>query len=295
MSKKLFVINLLSGRERNRQRLIQQIKQSFNDDIFIIQSKNQFAECLEIIKSYENIIVNGGDGTINSFLPIIIEQNKTLGILPTGSGNGLARTLKIPLNASASLEIIKQNNVNKIDAGVVKLCFKNKIETHYFLSAVGFGIDAAIAEEFEKQSTRGFWGYIKVTLKKIFSHQSVNLKLHLNQQTIEGDFLILSVLNIPQYGNEFYISPSAKIDDGLLNVAMLKKINLLMYPYVLYNLLMKKERRPMIYFKTNRIEIDLNENNKSYHIDGEPRLLSNAEKVIIEVIPSAVNVFVRNN
>jgi len=295
MPKYLFVINLLSGRDRSRQRLIQQIKQSFKGDIFIIQSKNQFTECLEISKNYENIIVNGGDGTINSFLPIIIEHNKTLGILPSGSGNGLARTLKIPLNAGAALEIIKQNNVKKIDAGVVRVILKDKIETQYFLSAVGFGIDAAIAEEFEKQSTRGFWGYIKVTLKKMFSYQSVNLKFHINQQTIEGDFLILSILNIPQYGNDFYISPSAKVDDGLLNVAILKKINLLMYPYVLYNLLMKKERRPMIYFKTNRIEIELNESNKFYHIDGEPRLLSNAEKVVIEVIPSAVNVFVGNN
>lgn len=294
---KLFVINMLSGNDKSRSKLVAAIKSNFNDaEIAIIKEKDDFNNAIDLAQGqkFNYIIINGGDGTINSFLPIIIEQKKILGILPSGSGNGLARTLNIPLNPIDALKIIQSNKVASIDAGELKIHSGNNGIKRYFACAIGFGLDAEITGRFEKQKIRGLWGYLMAAIVELFYHQSIWAKVETDKIEMENRFLILSVMNIPQYGNEFYLYPSAKINDGYLNLITLKKTNILMYPYVLWNILMKKERKPMQYFTCKKIKIKINhKKEKHMHIDGEPMILNEKTDLEINIIPNCLNVFTK--
>ncbi|RME15361.1 MAG: hypothetical protein D6799_06105, partial [Bacteroidetes bacterium] len=231
------------------------------------------------------------DGTINSFLPIIVENKKILGIIPSGSGNGLARTLGIPLNPLEALAQISQFKPQYIDVGKIKLFTDKEVIEKYFICAVGLGIDANMADRFEKQTIRGLTGYVLAGIKELFSYKPVNAKIRADHQAIrENAYIILSVMNIPQYGNDFYIAPSARMNDGFLNLVLLEKTGIWTYLYVGFNFLMKKEKSPVQYFKVKHVDIDIHSDNIHYHIDGEPYKEKKLSKIQIEVIPSAISI-----
>ncbi|GIV29089.1 MAG: hypothetical protein KatS3mg028_0155 [Bacteroidia bacterium] len=174
---KLFVINKLSGNDKNRSRLIAAIKQNFKDaEIAIIKQKDDFNPTIDFAKSqkFNSIIINGGDGTINSFLPVIVENKKTLGIIPSGSGNGLARTLGIPLNPIKAVTHIGQFKPQPIDVGKIKIFTDKEIVEKYFICAVGLGIDANMADRFEKQTIRGLTGYLLAAIKELFAYKRMS-------------------------------------------------------------------------------------------------------------------------
>jgi len=295
MEKTLFVINLLSGTDKSRETIIASIRRQFpKSDLIVIRTKNDFPVALQKASEdkYQFIVINGGDGTINSFLPILVEQNKVLGIFPSGSGNGLARSLNLNLDSNIAVNTIKEKTIQKIDVGKLNIYQKDKKESVYFSCAVGFGIDAAIAKTFETQKLRGFWGYVLASLKTIFSYQPIKASVFVDDILVhDRTYLILSVMNIPQYGNDFYLAPSARIDDATLNVVLLEKVNIIVYPYVLYNLIRRKEKSPMKYIKGKSIDIKFfNTNNIILHIDGEPKYLNNVQHIQIEIIPNCLQV-----
>ncbi|GIV26807.1 MAG: hypothetical protein KatS3mg027_0621 [Bacteroidia bacterium] len=294
-SSSLFIINTLSGNRRDRTDLLKSIKVNYpNANIFIIKNRNDFNQCFELSKQdqFRYLIINGGDGTINSFLPILIQYNKILGILPSGSGNGLARTLGIPLNAFKVLEILKNQNIQSIDIGKIIIDFGSNQILNYFSCAVGFGIDAYIAHRFEQQKMRGLMGYVIAAMKEFFKYKEVTANLIVdNNDIVKNNFLILSVMNIPQYGNEFYLSPSAQCDDGYLNLVSLNKISIIQYPFVLFNLLRKKERKPMQFLRLKNLQIKiLNAEKIVYHIDGEPKVIGSNANIKLEIMPLAIRV-----
>ncbi len=292
----LFVINLRSGKERQRAHLIQEIEKRFpGSTLFIVKEREDFSRAIELSQSkkYRYIVVSGGDGTIHSFLPVIIEQAKILGILPSGSGNGLARTLNIPLHPLRALALIEKNTVQKIDVGKITIEKGSEKCYHYFSCAVGFGVDAPIAYRFEHQKIRGLLGYLLAAFKQIFFHKSIKARIEVDSEMCpEQNFLVLSVMNIPQYGNDFYLSPSARVNDGFLNVVLLKKVSFFQYPYVLFNVLRKKEKKPMQFCKFKEMGVHiLSSDFMYYHIDGEPQVISSVfPSFKINILPSALQV-----
>lgn len=292
----LFIINTLAGNYKNKGHLISYIKTHFpSSEIIIIKKKEDFAFSIELSKNekYKYLIINGGDGTINSFLPVIIEHNKVLGILPSGSGNGLARSLNIPLNFIDALNRIQKNDIQNIDVGKITKYYQGQIEHRYFACAVGFGIDANIASRFEQQKIRGIMGYLLSSAKEFFNYKAVSAKINnpKEKHCIENNFLILSIMNIPQYGNDFYLCPSAQINDGNLNLVLLKKVNAYSYPYILFNLITKIQKKPFEYYTIKSLEIEFTRGNIiSYHIDGEPYNTSGPVKFKVDVIPLVLNV-----
>ncbi len=292
----LFVINLRSGKERQRAHLIVEIEKRFpGSTIFIMKEKEDFSRAIELSQSkkYRYIVLSGGDGTIHSFLPVIVEQGKILGILPSGSGNGLARTLNIPLQPLQALALIEKNTVERIDVGKITIEKGSEKCYHYFSCAVGLGVDAQIAYRFEHQKIRGLLGYLLAAFKQIFYHKSIKARIEVDSEMYsEQNFLILSVMNIPQYGNEFYLSPSARVNDGVLNVVLLKRISFFQYPYVLFNILRKKEKKPMQFSKVKEMVVHvLSSDFLHYHIDGEPQVVSSVfPSFHIKILPSALQV-----
>lgn len=292
----LFVINFLSGSDRNKEELIKRIAAMFPEAyIFVIKSRTDFDTAVQLSKEerFRYIIVSGGDGSINSFLSVIIEQNKVLGVLPSGSGNGLARSLNIPLSPIEALKRICNERIVRIDIGKLRVLGEDDEKYHYFSCAVGFGVDAFIAHRFERQKTRGLFGYILASIKEFFQYKPVSVLVQMDDGVvIEDEFLIFSVMNIPQYGNNFYLVPSASVQDGVLNIVCLKKKFIVWYAYALYQLLCRKEKYPIEYFKGKRVRIEIKGKKAGYyHIDGEPRLYSDLRAFEIEVVHGALQVF----
>ncbi|MCX7728857.1 MAG: diacylglycerol kinase family protein [Bacteroidia bacterium] len=291
----LFIINTLSGKDKERKEIFNFIEKHFPlSEKIIIKKKADFEYALQHSQNsqFQYIVVNGGDGTINSFLPVLIEQNKILGILPSGSGNGLARSLYIPLNNEEAIETISCCQVHTIDVGKVKITEGIHVIEKYFACAVGAGVDADIAGRFEQQKVRGLLGYIWAGLKEFVYHQAVQAEIEIDGELLSPKkYLILSVMNIPQYGNDFYLCPSADVKDGYLNMVSLEKISIWKYPYVLWNILSRKEKAPVIYRKCKKVQVKLVIKKSTYiHIDGEPLLLNKNTSVEIQIMPSALKV-----
>ncbi len=291
----LFIINELSGTQQNKKEILKYIQHHFTDaNVIVIKQKNDFPFAIEESKKeqYQYIIINGGDGTINSFLPVIIEQNKVLGIIPSGSGNGLARTLKIPLHPIKAIEnILKKNKIYFIDAGKILIHSQNILQEKYFTCAVGMGIDAYIAHRFEQQKIRGLYGYILASIKEWKNYHPIKAQIETNQETIPTDsYLILSIMNIPQYGNDFYLAPSAQCNDGQLNLVLLPKVSVFSYPYILWNILRKKTHHLIKILETHQTDIYLHQKQFKIHIDGEPFQFSDVSKVNIQIIPHSLKV-----
>lgn len=292
----LFVINFLSGSDRNKDGLIKSIAEMFPEaHIFVIKSREDFDSAIKLSQEerFKYIIISGGDGTIHSFLSVIIEQNKVLGILPSGSGNGLARSLNIPLSPIMALKRICNERIVRIDVGKLQVGGKDDGRCYYFSSAIGFGVDAFIAHRFEQQKIRGLFGYVLAGMKEFFQYRPIHVWVQIDDTlVIEDDFLIFSIMNIPQYGNNFYLVPSARLNDGALNVVGLKKKSMIWYAYALYQLLRRKETYPMMYFRAKQVRIEIKGKKKGYyHIDGEPRVYGDSSVFEVKVMPGLLSVF----
>lgn len=159
----------------------------------------------------------GGDGTVNEIASALIETDTVLAILPLGSGNGLARELRIStLLPNLALEVMRSGNVVDIDYGVL-----NNIP---FFGTCGFGFDAKISYEFAKRKHRGVINYIKVVIKEYYRYVPKEVQLTINGQTITRKVFLINFANSRQFGNNAYIAPLASLTDGLINVTIVKPL-----------------------------------------------------------------------
>lgn len=170
-------------------------------------------------KDYFDIIVAfGGDGTINEVGSAILESNVTLGIIPGGSGNGLARGLKIPLDVRKALDVIKNGEEIFIDVG--------KMDNIYFFNVAGFGFDAKIAREFNLYSpqTRGIAKYVYCGLKEYSYFKPFKVVAEGKEVYYKDEVMIVALANFKEYGGRAVIAPFASPKDGKLEICFLRKI-----------------------------------------------------------------------
>jgi diacylglycerol kinase (ATP) len=275
----LFIVNPISGtgKQKNIQEKVNQLlrKEKFNVSF-------KFTECAghalgiahEADASGVDIVaVVGGDGSVNEVAKGLRNSKIAMAIIPTGSGNGLARHLNIPCNVDGALLML---NASK------ELCIDTcDIDGHFFVGAAGLGFDALIAHEFSKLKRRGFASYIKIFLKNYFSYTNKTYTLKIDTQNIDSEYFVCSFLNSSQYGNGTVISPKSVIDDGELEVVCIKKIPFLLLPLYAYKLFagtLKNDR----YFHSYSVKsISVKTQNAIAHIDGEPITLSNEFEVKI--------------
>src|SRR3989339_173241 len=279
--KVLFIINPISG-GKNKDFLPELIRTKINNSIpFEIlnwQSASQDIET-EINKKIEkenfNILVAaGGDGTVNRMASFVKGKKITLGILPFGSGNGLARFLKIPLNTEKAIELIVTGKEVIIDSG--------KINNKDFFCTAGVGFDAHIGTLFAKAGKRGPMTYIKKITAEFNKYKPSQYELEIDGETYSEKAFLITFANANQWGNEAQIAPGADIQDGLLNITLVKSVSLLTAPVIATRLYLKNidKSANVKTFAGKKIIVKRQEEG-SVHFDGDPGIMG--KKLEVEI------------
>lgn len=231
----------------------------------------------------ECVIAVGGDGTINEVAKALVNTDVVLGIIPSGSGNGLARDLNIPLNYHKALEIIQKGNSVKIDYGIAN--------EHIFFCTCGVGFDALVSEKVLNQSSRGKLMYVKSMLDVYVNFKPEHYKV----TTPDGDFsdtsFLITCANASQYGNNGFIAPEADMQDGKMNIAILRSVPPMNIPQTAIQLISKN-----IGNNANLLEIITSEALIERELDGVMHLDGNAihtdKDISVKIIKHGLNVLV---
>ncbi len=168
----------------------------------------------ELKQQFDTIVAAGGDGTINEVASELIETQNALGIIPLGSGNGLARHLGIPINTNAAI-VNLENEPKKIDT--------LSINESLVVNIGGFGFDGHIANLFNQSKNRGAFAYAKLILKEVMGFQEFSFSISSKSKTVDGKAFMILFTNGSEFGNRFIIDPSASCNDGLFNIIIVKK------------------------------------------------------------------------
>ena len=287
MTKKvLFIINPASGPGRRKELknvLLHEAEVSGFDVVYSKKPGHAFSLSSQAAGNYDVVVAVGGDGTVNEVGRGLLHSTTSLGIIPIGSGNGLARFLQIPLKVERALEVIREGAVKSIDV--------IKINDFYSFNVAGIGFDAYISHQFAHKKKRGPLAYLQLISKEFPKYKSKNYSLLVDDTPIELDAFLISFANSSQYGNNFHIAPGALIDDGLIDVCLIKDFPKYSAPALLFSLLdqsIDKSKYDTI-LKARKINIQ-HPKPLLGHIDGEP--VHFGRDVCIEILPLALKVIV---
>ena len=253
-----------------------------SDFLFTTRPGHAFQVANEMIKMDTDILIAvGGDGTINEVASAMVGSGKLMGIVPYGSGNGLARSLGIPINDKSAILKLNSLNFTCIDTG--------ELNGKKFFNMAGMGFDAHISALFAEGVKRGLLGYVKTTLSEISNYQSQHYRLEIDGEIYERDAFMISIANSSQYGNNAYISPYASLKDGLLDVCIIRPFPLFQFPALGYRMFSKSihKSKYVEIIRGKEIRI-LRESKGAVHLDGEPVVMGNELNVIIRPLSLAL-------
>jgi YegS/Rv2252/BmrU family lipid kinase len=229
------------------------------------EEKDQFQEIAKQIETgdHSHVIAVGGDGTVNAVAACLVGKNKVLGIIPAGSGNGLARSLGISMDPSKAIQEMAAASAVYIDFGLVN--------NRPFFCTSGIGFDARIGALFSNSKRRGLFSYISITLKELFLYRAESYEIRMNDDIFVRKAFLLTVANAGQYGNDFYIAPEAKMSDGLFHLVILKPFSVFTVFGILFRIL-NKEAHLSPYIETHSASNIFVKrlHAGSIHFDGEP-------------------------
>ncbi len=216
-----------------------------------------------IEKKCDAVLAAGGDGTINETAAALCGTGVVLGILPCGSGNGLARHLGIPIDLREGLKVIHEDHPTDIDYATVN--------DRKFFCTCGVGFDAAVSAAFARKKTRGKFTYLQSSFESYASYEPDFYTIRANGKKLTEKAFLVAVCNASQYGNNAYIAPSASINDGLLDVTIIHAGNTLSTALVGVDMMTGMIERNMLIqtFRTDNIIIERERRGPS-HLDGEP-------------------------
>ena len=290
----IFLINPISGTSKKDaiKSLIEKEAKAREIEYEILPTNAQgdydFVEAKIKLLGITDIVIIGGDGTVNKVISALRFCNVNFGIVPIGSGNGLARAANIPVKIKSSIELIFNGTAKLIDGFLVNNQFA------CMLSGVGF--DAKVAYDFSIKASRGLFTYTQQSIINFFKAQPYQFEVSLNGFDFFVDAFFISVANSNQFGNNFTIAPQASLNDGLLDVVIVQKMNKAKLPFAilqqmrgnnkLQDLVENMSKKNILYFQTPTITIK-NLKLAPLHIDGEP---TDTEAVIkFEIIKDCFN------
>lgn len=280
-NKILFIVNPISG-GLNKASIPNLIDKYLNHKIFeaeIIYSeyvghaRKLAEESLE--NQFDIVVAVGGDGTINEVASVIESSGKLMGIIPCGSGNGLARTLKIPLINRDAIKRLNSLHTMQIDTGI--------LNGKKFFNMAGMGFDAHISSLFAENRKRGFIGYIKTTLNEISKYQPDEYQIEVDGASIKQECFMLSIANSSQYGNNAHVSPTASVQDGLLDVCLIKPFPMYIFPSLGYRMFSKStDGSKFVNIKKGKEILIKRSKAGPVHLDGEPQQMDNEISISVK-------------
>ena len=285
----LFIINPISG-GKDKLKIPDLIDQKLDRSRFVANySFTEYAGHASVIaeeaanKNFDVLVAVGGDGTINEVASKVMEYGKVLGIIPLGSGNGLARFLDIPLKSAEALNVINNFNTKQIDTG--------EFNGRRFFNMAGMGFDAYISSVFAGNKSRGLKGYLQHGLKEVLGYKAQTYRITVDDIVYIYKAYVVSIANSSQYGNNAHIAPSASVADGLLDVCIVKEFPMIKLPVLAYEMIAAKtdQSKMVKIIKGKNIHIERVEEGP-IHIDGEPLFMG--KEIKVSILPLSLNIII---
>lgn len=273
----LYIINPIAGTrsKTNLRQLIEEKtkKKNIPFTIFPSVANGDYSFLQTVIKDqkFTDVVIAGGDGTVSQVVSSLMNENVNFGIIPCGSGNGLALAAKISKTPLKALDIIFKGNPIETDGFYVNDKFACML--------AGLGFDAKVARDFTDEPKRGLLTYIKLSIKNFFSMKPHHFTLQMDDVSFETNTYFVSIANSNQFGNNFTIAPKASLSDGLLDVVIVTTQNKVSFILQTLKQLagwnnlqtssLIQSKKAVIYFQTENLKI-INHSLAPLHIDGEP-------------------------
>lgn len=283
----LFIINPVAG-VRRKDRIPRYINKyldhnRFDYEVIYTEGRGHATEIARdaVHQGYDIVAVAGGDGSVNEAATGLIGSNTALAIIPSGSGNGLARHLGYSIHIRSTLEIINDYHISNID-----VC---RVNNNYFFSLIGIGFDAFVAKVFSREETRGFFTYAWSAIKSIAAFDPFSYELCFNGKVLQGKAFMLSVCNSNQFGYNIRIAPGASLQDGMMDVIIVRKMPKWKLPMIVLSLLMRTHLHSRHVQSLRTKELSIHSKGYAYlQIDGETEHKEKDFK--ISLIPGALRV-----
>jgi diacylglycerol kinase (ATP) len=288
----LIVVNPKAGKKKNIDvpNLVGSHMKGLPYEILEWTRENDFSAITRAIHSenFTYVVAAGGDGTVNRVGRELLEKKAglggrqaALGILPLGSGNGLARSLGINMEPAQALKQLLQKKISRIDAG--------NINGHAFFCTAGVGFDAHIGGLFASSETRGLRSYVQIVLRELVRYRAKQYTVEVDGKSKSLSAFLITLANAGQYGNDFYIAPQASLQDGILQVVILKPFNLLKAPGIVRRMLGRQAHlSPSIETLAGKNIVIERDSNDMIHFDGEPFMEN--KRLVISVHAGALKV-----
>ena len=288
----LFIVNPISGTSDKEHilSLIPKYLDHHRFEWFIrkTEHKGHAAEFSgEAIRDGVDVVVAvGGDGTVNEVARSLVHTDTALGIIPCGSGNGLARHLFIPMNPEGALQVLSDCHIEQIDYGM--------IDQEPFFCTCGVGFDAFISDRFAKAGRRGLLTYIENTLKEGLKYKPDTYEITIDGERQVYKAFLIACANASQYGNNVYIAPHASMSDGLMDVTLMEPFTVLEAPQIaiqLFNKTITSNSR-IRSFRCQHLHIKRSAPGV-IHFDGDPKQAG--EELDVKLVPKGIRMVVNTH
>ena len=290
MEKIVFVINPIAGNRTQsglKEKILKLVDHFFPEPYFFETGKQGEATVIVKEKVKEGIkrfVAVGGDGTVNEVARGLVNTEAAVGIIPTGSGNGLARHLGIPLSLPGAIDFLRNARPVAVDYGI--------LNGKPFFCTAGIGFDAMIGNEFSLLGKRGFFSYLRLILARFISYTPQKYVIRINEREIRKDLFLVTFANSSQYGNKASIAPQASIMDGFMDVTMLSPFPFYKALDIGIRLLTKTidSSKYVEIVKCKEVSVE-RESPGHVHLDGEPMITG--RHVDVKIIPGGLNVLAK--
>jgi len=287
-----FIVNPISG-NTDKSRIVNLIPEymdaeRFDVKILYTEFRGHAAQMAQqaVDEHIDVVVAVGGDGTVNEVARCLIHTSTALGIIPCGSGNGLARHLFIPMNPEGALKVLSVCEIEALDFGVIN-------ETPFFCTC-GVGFDAFVSSKFAKSERRGLRTYIENTLREGLRYKPDTYEIEIDGEKQHYKAFLIACANASQYGNNVYIAPRASMSDGLMDVTIMEPFTMLEAPQIAIQLFNKTidQNSRIRTFKCKSLRIHRTQPGV-IHFDGDPK--EEGTDIQVSLVPKGIRMVVNTN
>lgn len=292
----LYFINPISGtgRKTSLEDVIRErtAEQKIHFEILPAEKSGRYQFLKEKVKREKitDVVICGGDGTVNQVAFALLGTDINIGIIPAGSGNGLAFAAKIPKQTTLALDHIFRGRSSYIDAFY--------INDYFSCMLCGIGFDAQVAHDFAASGQRGLTTYVKQSVRNLFKASPYTFDITIKEKSFSVEAFFISIANSNQFGNNFTIAPKASLNDGLLDIIVVKKMSKLRLVWAVLQQIRSGKiqqneeknfhKGEVLYFQTDQLVI-YNPLLAPLHVDGDPVVTH--KKLTVKILPAAFKLF----